>query len=66
MNIWYDDDYNREIKLSNGLKIIHIPDDTVSVQHNGIPLDKIGEYQLPIQLTSNNIDDFVQMCREYK
>ena len=58
--------YDRVIELDNGLKVIHRPDDQVFVEHNNTPLDKIGECQLPVQLTAETLNDFIKECLEYK
>ena len=54
------------IELDNGLKVTHTPDDYVFMQHKNISLNKIGEHQLPVQLTHESLDDFIKDCLEYK
>ena len=64
--MYHYNEYDQEIKLDNGLKVIHSPDDYVYVYQNNTRLNKIGERQLPVQLTHESLNDFIKDCLEYK
>ena len=65
-DMYHYNEYDQEIKLDNGLKVIHSPDDYVYVYQNNTRLNKIGERQLPVQLTHESLNDFIKDCLEYK
>lgn len=62
---WNYSSYNQEIKLQNGLKIVHRPDDTVAVFHDNVRLDKIGDFSLDGPLMPETLKDFITNCKDY-